>query len=394
MRVEIKNKMSDSVVIDQRICRRLAEQYHAHDPRVIEAANMMDPVQFVRLFISVHGMNPVGQWQTHTYARVNNPQTGKDHFFLIPMAQKKSEGTPNIHVHHDAIWIDDMALRIYLQRIPYTTPFWYFHYNPNHEDRPFESMTLNLSPSCEERCVLCAGAKTGRVNNGMDDTLGAKKMFDTIFTQYPDAVDQLKSLAIVTGCFPHFDAMESHLAGVKKAVHSFCDVREFRVLEHNVVDDKGFDRVVRDLGYDVYVTLECFDQKLRNIALNGKVGRKGRDSREFLAILENYASYLDRHSIDGRFVHVTYLIGLDDLSVTEYLFQAIKSINDQLSSPRIIPWLSIFTAYNNAMRIISHPQFGLGFLFEAMALAERYFDRDVLLNKSGGTNEGYARGLY
>src|SRR5262249_14265353 len=154
--------------------------------------------------------------------------------------------------------VDDIQTAVRPQSIPYTTPFWYFHYDPNTEDRPFRSATLNLKPQCPERCVLCAGAKTGRVNNGMDDTLSARSVMERIFRQHPEAREQLDSIAIVTGCFQTFDALTEHLAEVRQAAELYSSPTTFRVLEHNVTTTERFEEVVGKLGYDVFVTLECY----------------------------------------------------------------------------------------------------------------------------------------
>jgi hypothetical protein len=293
------------------------------------------------------------------------------------------------------VWVDEIPTPFRAQSIPHTTPFWYFHYNPNTEHRPYESMTLNLSPSCPENCTLCAGAKTGRVNNGLDSTLAPRSVLRRIFRQHPEATRQLDSVAVVTGCFDNFDALAEHLSRVKEAVREYCSPRTFRVLEHNVTDEKEFDLVVKELGYDVFLTLECFDPKLRYIALNGRIGRKGRDGRLYLRILERYASYLEaRPELGKDLVHVTYLLGIDSLATTEVFFAELARINRGLKRVKIVPWLSIFTAYTAPMRLIQQPGFGLEFLVEGMELARRYFGSDLLDSESGGTRDGFARGLF
>ena len=373
----------------------LARTYHPDDSVILKAAHEYSPEQFIRLFVTAHGMTPVGTWQTHTYAEFEDSRTGKNHFFLIPTPSKKSSKRPNIRMEEDRLWIDDLQTSIYPQSIPHTTPFWYFHYDPNKLDRPFHSMTLNLSPSCPEKCTLCAGAKTGRVNNGMDDTLAPEVVLKKIFAQYPAAASQLDSVAIVTGCFDHFDALTTHLKEVKTAVEKYCSPEIYRVLEHNVTEESRFDLVVRDLGYEVFVTLECFDQESRNIALNGKYGRKGRDSKEFIQILKNYSQYLEAHpELGKKLVRVTYLIGIDSLEVTESFFQQLAEINAGLKNVTVIPWLSIFTPYSAGMRLIQQKGFDLGFIFKAQALAKKYFGSEMMENESGGTVDGYARGLF
>jgi hypothetical protein len=87
-------------------------------------------------------------------------------------------------------------------------------------------------------------------------------------------------------------------------------------------------------------------------------------------------------------------MGLDSLAVTEQFFQKLAAINDTLQHTTILPWLSIFTPYNNAMRTLQRADFGLGFLLDGMALCQKYFDPQLLANDSGSTGEGYARGLF
>jgi hypothetical protein len=373
----------------------LTLQYHANQPSVLKAAKHFSPEKFIRLFVTAHGMQPKGIWLTHTYARYTDSETGLDHFFLIPMPQGEVSNRPNIRFENGFLQIDNIETGISRQSIPHTTPFWYFHYNPNRENKLYYSMTLNLSPSCVEKCVLCAGAKTGRVNNGMDDTLSSQSTVNKIFKQHPEAAEQLDSVAIVTGCFSGFNEMCEHLKEVKETISKVASPKTFRVLEHNVVSEEQFDKVVGELGYDVFVTLECFDQEIRNIALNGKVGRKGRNSEEFITILRNYANYLDaRPELGKHLVRVTYLMGLDSLATTEHFFQQIAAINKTLKHTSIVPWLSIFTAYNKAMKGLQQKDFGLEFLLQGMQLCEKYFDKDLLQTQSGGTSDGYARGFY
>jgi len=376
-------------------CVQLAQEYHATETKVLQAAETLSPEQFLRLFVTVHGMKPAGIWQTHTYARFTDSATAKDHFFLIPMLSDDSGKRPWIRFEKGFLKIDDLETNIYPQVIPHTTPFWYFHYDPNREYSPYHSMTLNLSPSCLEKCVLCAGAKTGRVNNGMEDTLSVKSVLERIVKQHPATVEQLDSVAVVTGCFSDFAELKSHLSDVRQAVSEYCTPSTYRVLEHNIVTEEQFDTVVGELGYDIFVTLECFDQEVRNIALNGKVGRKGRNSQEFLEIIQTYANYLEaRPELGKNIVRVTYLLGLDSLAVTEQFFQQLATINASLKHSTILPWLSIFTPYNAAMRTLQRPDFGLAFLLEGMALCQKYFDPQLLANSSGSTGEGYARGLF
>lgn len=387
--------METANLIGKSECIWLANEYHQNDDIVLEAAEKLSPELFLRFFVTAHGMKPAGIWQTHTYARYTDSITNKDHFFLIPMPNEKKGKQPTIRFEDNFLKIDDLQASIYPQAIPHTTPFWYFHYDPNKEDKPYDSMTLNLSPSCLEKCVLCAGAKTGRVNNGMEDTLSAKSVIGRIFQQHPEAKQQLDSVTVVTGCFADFAELKTHLTDVRAAIDEYCSPSTYRVLEHNVVAPEQFQTVVGDLGYDVFVTLECFDQEIRNIALNGKVGRKGRDSQQFIQLLKNYANYLDARPELGRhLVRVTYLMGLDSLEVTEHLFRTIAEINSTLKHTTIVPWLSIFTTYNSAMRTIQRDNFGLKFLLDAKALCEKYFDTELLMNESGGTREGFARGFF
>jgi hypothetical protein len=380
---------------DQSICVRLAKEYHPHEVEVLKAAQTLSPEQFLRLFVTAHGMKPTGIWQTHTYARFTDSATGKDHFFLIPMLSSTNSKHPWIRFEQGRLKIDELQVPIYPQSIPHTTPFWYFHYDPNREHHPYHSMTLNLSPSCVEKCVLCAGAKTGRVNNGMEDTLSPKSVLTRIITQHPKAVQQLDSVAIVTGCFSGFAELKTHLAEVRQAISEYCTPSTYRVLEHNIVTEEQFATIVGELGYDVFITLECFDQEIRNLALNGRVGRKGRDSQEFLKIIQTYANYLEaRPELGKKIVYVTYLMGLDSLAVTEQFFQTLAAINSTLHHTTILPWLSIFTPYNNAMRTLQRADFGLGFLLNSVTLCQKYFDRQLLATASGSTGEGYARGLF
>ena len=373
----------------------LAKTYYPNDSRIRAAAETLSPEFFLRLFITAHGMSPVGRWKSHTYVNQVDSVTGKCHFFLIPIPVQSKNKQPWIRFEESKLKIDDIVTTIVPQNIPHTTPFWYFHYNPNREHLPYYSMTLNLSPSCGERCVLCAGAKTGRVNNGMQDTLAPESVINTIMQQHPEAKEQLDLVAIVTGCFHNFDALKTHLTDVRRALDKRCSPAHYRVLEHNVETEAQLQAIVAELGFDVWITLECYDQELRNIALNGKVGRKGRDSKAFLAMIEQYARFIDaRPELGKRWVKVTYLAGLDSLEVTEYFFQQLANVNKTLKHVTIVPWLSIFTAYNEAMRVIQRPEFGLRFLLDMMDLCHKYFDADLLMNESGGTGDGYARGLF
>lgn len=372
----------------------LAKRYHSADPSVLKAALEYAPEDFLRLFLTSHGMVPVGTWQTHTYVQLTNSRTGRDHFFLIPLPRAKGGG-PKIEMKEGQLWLDGEPLPVWAQSIPYTTPFWYFHYNPNLDAVPYQSMTLNLSPSCLENCTLCAGAKTGRVNNGMDDTLSPAPILKRIFTQHPKAASQLDSVAVVTGCFENFNALVGHLREVRKSVETYCKPQTYRVLEHNVTNEAEFDVVVKELGYDVFVTLECYDQRLRNIALNGKVGLKGRNSLLYMDILKRYSSYLDaRPELGKQIVHVTYLLGIDSMEVTERFFSELAEMNSKLKTVKIIPWLSIFTPYTEPMRVIQQPGFGLKFIVEGTELAKKYFPLELLAGESGGTADGYARGLF
>jgi hypothetical protein len=321
--------------------------------------------------------------------------TNRDHFFLIPMQKHQPNKRPWLRFENNYLKIDDIETTIYPQLIPHTTPFWYFHYDPNNENQPYYSMTLNFSPSCIEKCVLCAGAKTGRINNGMNDTLATVKMTENIIQKHPEAVNQLDSVAVVTGCFTSFDELKNHLTNVKYAINQFCKPTQFRVLEHNIETEEQFDMIVGKLGYEIFITLECFDQEIRNIALNGKVGRKGRNSQDFLKMISVYASYLEsRPSLNRNLVRVTYLVGLDSLDVMESFFKSISKINATLKNTKIIPWLSIFTSYNKSMNTIQNKEFGLRFILDAITISEKYFDSTLLLSDSGGTADGYARGLY
>lgn len=396
MDLALENTAFENVLWDVD-CTALAYRYHLAEPRVLKAAKELSPEAFLRLFITYHGMKPAGRWQSHTYVRMEDSFTKKEHFFLIPLARtrKNGESAPDIRIENNKVLVDEFETDITPQSIPHTTPFWYFHYNPNTEATPFTSMTLNLSPSCSEKCTLCAGAKTGRVNNGMDETLPAKTYIDGVFKQYPKAAEQLDNMAIVTGCFDDFNELYRHLEGAQKAVREYADPKNFCVLEHNIVTENDYDLIVGKLGYDVYITLECFDQEMRNLALNGRVGRKGRDSREFLEMAKTYAKYLDeRPHLGKNLVRLTYLVGIDSLEVTEYFFKQLDEINKTLKNTKVIPWMSIFTPYNEAMKIIQRKDFSLSFLYEVMDKAEGYFGKELIQNESGGTNLGYARGLY
>ncbi len=383
-----------SVGFGKDACRWLALRYHAAERAVLDAAEELAPEQFLRLFVTAHGMKPVGTWQTHTYARVRDSRTGRDHFFLIPIP--RSLAGPDIRIRDGRLWVDDIPTPARPQSIPHTTPFWYFHYDPNLEEtRPFHSMTLNLKPACPEKCVLCAGAKTGRVNNGLEGALETENVMERIFAKYPQAREQLDTVAVVTGCFPDFAALTDHLKEVRQATQRRARPGTYRVLEHNVTTPAEFDVVAGELGYEVFVTLECFDQKLRDIALNGRVGRKGRDSREFLELLRVYADYLEaRPALGQRLIRVTYLMGLDSPETTDYFFRRLAQINAGKRNVTVLPWVSVFTPYDEPMRRIQQPGFGLKSLLDAQALCARYFDAGLLAEESGGTGQGYARGLF
>jgi hypothetical protein len=281
------------------------------------------------------------------------------------------------------------------QAIPFTTPFWYFHYDPNRENQPYASMTLNLKPACPEKCRLCAGAKTGRVNNGLQGTLGTDFVFRRILDQHLETRTQLESVAVVTGCFDHFDAMANHLREVRETIQTYAQPKEWRVLEHNVVTPEQFERVVGQLGYDVFITLECFDPEKRKIALNGNQGRKGRETRQFIEMMETYADYLEKRAEKGRdLVRVTYLAGIDPLSTTEELFAQMARINDKHQHARVVPWLSVFTPYAASMAVIQNREFSLQYLIDIQDLTRRYFGSEVAELQTGSTAEGFARGLF
>lgn len=384
----------DSIITEKEICNRLIERYYHKNSRIQKSLETVSPAQFLRLFIITNGMQPVGQWLTHTYCRIFDDSTQKHHFFLIPK-NEDLENTASIRVQNDRLIIDEFETRVCLQKIPHTTPFWYFHYNPNTENTPYQSMTLNLSPSCLEKCVLCAGAKTGRVNNGMNGIFEPEIMASRIFNQHPEAVHQLDSVAVVTGCFENFNALESHLGNVKKSISHHAKPSTFRVLEHNVCSEAQFSSIVGELGYEIFLTLECFDQNIRNIALNGKVGRKGRNSEEYMEMLNNYVNYLEKHpEIVQPTVRVTYLAGLDSLETSMQFFDRLASINRGLTRTKIVPWTSIFTSYNKAMKSLQQKEFGLEYLLKMISLGNTCFGSDTMAQESGATSDGYARGLY
>lgn len=387
-----KNQISSITLKD--ICYRLTERYHSKSKLIQNSLEKLSSAQFLRLFIITNGMPPSGQWLTHTYCRMVDDLTQKHHFFLIPK-NKSIENLANISVQNGKLTIDEFETNVTLQKIPHTTPFWYFHYNPNTEDMPYQSLTLNLSPDCLEKCVLCAGAKTGRINNGMKETLDPKIISKRIFNLHPEARKQLDSVAVVTGCFESFTLLESHLREVKQSICHYATPSSYRVLEHNVTTEAQFSSIVGELGYEIFITLECFDQQIRNIALNGKVGRKGRNSEDYVEMLNNYVDYLEKHQhIIQPWVRITYLTGLDSLETTEQFFARLAKINQRLKKTKIVPWMSIFTSYNRAMAYLQHKEFGLEFLITMIDLANQYFGCQTMMNESGGTSDGYARGLY
>ncbi len=380
----------------------LAGRYHSDEPLVLTSVDTLSPEHFLRLFLTTHGMPAVGEWKSHTYVKYTDSFTGKRHFFLVPMpsrqwlsAKKSNKPRPNIRIIDDQVWIDHIGTSIYAQPIPYTNKDWYFHYNPNREHRPFLSTTLNLSPKCPERCAMCAGARTGRVNNGQEDTLAADLVVNDIATRFPESMTQLDILAVVTGCFSSFDVLYEHLKEVKLSVSKRFSPSQYRVLEHNVNTPKQFQMVVGELGYDVWITLECFDENTRYRALSGRVGRKGRAPGEFIDMIQTYADYLEAHpELGKKYVHVTYLIGLDSLETTEDLFKILSDMNNKLKRTKIIPWLSIFTPYNNGMMPLQRQDFGMSFLLQAQKMAVEYFGEQEMTAESGGTVDGYARGLF
>jgi hypothetical protein len=387
-------------------CLILASRYHAGDPVVRRAAETYTPERFLRLFLTAHGMKPEGIWKSHTYVRLKDSESGLDHFFLIPLPyrpnpraanarERANDPRPEIRIRDGVLWVDGIPTEARPQSIPFTTPFWYFHYDPNREATPFHSMTLNLKPACPEKCTLCAGAKTGRVNNGTDGALETDRSFARILKQHPEAAEQLDSVAVVTGCFDTFDSLTSHLREVRDAARKYANPPVLRVLEHNVTTPEQYAIVVGELGYDVFITLECFDQSMRKLALNGNVGRKGRNSEEFVAMMKTYATYLEAHpELNRDLVRVTYLMGIDSLEVTDRLFKEMADFNRGLKRAKIIPWLSIFTPYDESMRIIQRPDFSLRLLIESQQLAEKYFGAETMARESGSTAEGYARGLF
>ena len=112
-------------------------------------------------------------------------------------------------------------------------------------------------------------------------------------------------------------------------------------------------------------------------------------------MIQNYANYLDaRPELGKHLVHVTYLIGIDSLETTEYLFSLMAEMNRKLKHTTIVPWLSVFTPYDETMRIIQNREFSLGFIIDAQFLAERYFGAALMERESGSTADGYARGLF
>ena len=118
-------------------------------------------------------------------------------------------------------------------------------------------------------------------------------------------------------------------------------------------------------------------------------------SQEFLQIIKNYASYLEAHpDIKQPFIRVTYLLGLDDLATTEYFFQQLAALNQTLTQTKVLPWLSVFTPYNQAMQRIQQQDFGLPFLLKAVDLYKQYFSEELLPRETGGTADGYARGFF
>ncbi len=377
----------------------LGDRYHGDQPDLLKLVTDQSPEELLRLFVISHGMKPVGTWQTHTYSRFTDSVTGRDHFFLIPMPYRNRNRTtqerPNIEVIEKTIFIDGMRTPIRLQSIPYTTPFWYFHYNPNLEDRPYRSMALNLSPYCGEGCPICAGAMTGRVNSGQNFTLSPETVLEGIFEQHPKAHSQVEIVAVVTGCFADFNTLVTHLQEVKAAALKRCAAHTFRVLEHGIDTEERIELVVGELGYDIYVTLECYDPELRRIALNGKRGRKGRAREKFLELIKVYANYLDSHPRDKEnFVRVTYLMGLDVLETSAEFFQELAMVNQGLRRTTVLPWVSIFTPYSDGMRKLQRSDFSLEFLLRAQKLCQEYFAPVLLAEKSGGTGQGYARGLF
>jgi hypothetical protein len=229
----------------------------------------------------------------------------------------------------------------------------------------------------------------------MNGTIDCGATFERIFAQHPEAPEQLDSVAVVTGCFDTFDALAGHLRDVRTSITKYASPRSFRVLEHNVCTPEQFEIVSGELGYEVFITLECFDQEKRKVALNGNVGRKGRDSRQFLEMIRTYAEFLDaRRDPMNRLVRVTYLIGIDSLETVEDLFRQLAELNRSLDYAKVVPWLSVFTPYASSMRTIQHPDFSMTFLLEAMELATKYFGQDLIEAESGTTADGYARGLF
>jgi hypothetical protein len=87
-------------------------------------------------------------------------------------------------------------------------------------------------------------------------------------------------------------------------------------------------------------------------------------------------------------------MGIDSLEVSGYFFQQIAEINRGLRNVTVVPWLSIFTAYDQTMRVIQRPDFSLKFLLDAQNLCIKYFGEKLLAAESGSTADGYARGLF
>ena len=121
------------------------------------------------------------------------------------------------------------------------------------------------------------------MNNGLEGSLATEHSFGKDLQSAPagSRAAGFDKLAVVTGCFDQFDDLASHLRDVRQSVLKFASPSTFRVLEHNVTTEAQYEIVVGELGYDVFITLECFDQSMRKIALNGNVGRKGATAGNF-----------------------------------------------------------------------------------------------------------------
>lgn len=372
----------------------LIVKYHRHDQDAFALLDSLSPMQLLRLFLIYHGMTPQQVYPTHTYCLLLDPMTQRKHFFLVPRPRSGSHAPrPAIHAANGHLVIDDLLTPITLQPLAPCSPYYYFHYDPNDDrDQRFRQVTLNLHPHCGQSCRICAGKETRRINQSSLVSVEPEQVFQEIEEKHPQAIEQLQVVAVVTGCFPTFKKLADHLSKVRAAASKRTRACVFRVLEHGVYQPAQLEHVVCHLGYDLFVTLETYDQRTRRRILGSK---KGREVQQLCELVQWYAELVAaRRQDEGNIVRVTYVVGLEALSRTEAFFEKLSAINHAFGQTVVAPWVSIFCPYSERQRQLLHPDFSLSFLIKAQQLCKEYFDPKLMAKNSGSTAQGHARGLF